>query len=122
MRKPEKLNHDDEDMIYEGINKSKNPERTVEFSKMKRLNPEIEYEDFEVVQNIQNVKEVEAEHQNEDEHLEPNYNLQTEIAQASNRPPEVEDGDTVSENLTSDIKVEEVAIENEQMMDESQKP
>ena len=70
MRKPAAPNHEDEDMIYETINKSKNPERTVEFSKMKSLNPEIEFEDFEVMQNIQQVKQIEAEYQQEnDQHL-----------------------------------------------------
>lgn len=114
MRKPAAPNHDDEDMIYEPINKSKNPERTVEFSKMKSLNPEHEYEDFEVMQNIQHVKQIEAEYQNGNEHLDLDCNLQAEIAQPPIRPTEVEDGETVSENLTSEIKVEEVPIENEQ--------
>ena len=113
MRKPVAPNHEDEDMIYEAINKSKNPERTVEFSKMKSLNPEIEYEDFEVMQNIEQVKQIETEYQHENDHLDLDCNMQTEIAQPPIRPAEVEDGDTVSENLTSEIKVEEVPIENE---------
>ena len=113
MRKPVAPNHEDEDMIYETINKSKNPERTVEFSKMKSLNPEIEYEDFEVMQNIEQVKQIETEYQHENDHLDLDCNMQAEIAQPPIRPAEVEDGDTVSENLTSEIKVEEVPIENE---------
>lgn len=113
MRKPEAPNHVDDDMIYQAINKSKNPERTVEFSKMKSLNPEIEYEDFEEMQNIQHEKQIEAQYQNENQHLDHDCTLQAELEQPPARSPLVEDGDTVSENLTSEIKVEEVPIEND---------
>lgn len=106
-------------MIYEAINKSRNPERTVEFSKMKSLNPEIEYEDFKEMQNIKKVKSIEAEYQNENKNLNLDCNMQAEIAQPPIRPTDVEDGETVSENLTSEIKVEEAPIENDQQMNES---
>ena len=113
MRKPAAPNHEDEDMIYETINKSKNPEKTVEFSKMKSLNPEIEYEDFAAMQSIQQVKQIEPAYQHKNGHLDLDCNMQEEIAQPPIRPAEVDDGDTVSENLTSEIKVEEVPIEND---------
>ena len=104
----------DEDMIYEAIDKSQNPERTVEFSKMKSLNPEIEYEDFKVMQNIHQVKQIEADYEIENEHVDLDHKMQAAIAKPPIKPTDVEDGETISENLTSEIKVEEVQIENEE--------
>ena len=52
-------------------------------------------------------------YQQENDHLDLDCNMQAEIAQPPIRPAEVEDGDTVSENLTSEMKVEEAPIENE---------
>ena len=77
------------------------------------LNPKIEYENFTAMQSIQQMKQIEKEYQHENDHLDLDCNMQAEIAQPPIRPAEVEDGDTVSENLTSEIKVEEVPIENE---------
>lgn len=67
-------------MIYEAVNKSKNPERTVEFSKMKCLNPETEYEDFDLMQNIKNMENVDEEY-HENEHRKLDCNQQLELPQ-----------------------------------------
>ena len=77
------------------------------------LNPEIEYEDFAAMQSIQQVKQIEPEYQHENGHLDLDCNMHVKIAQPPIRPTEVDDDDTVSENLTSEIKVDEVPIENE---------